>query len=243
MFHARLGPGLHDCLLRDLKQDHADTSFVQNATYFLDNNLDQLFRDNISKADWESLLLSHDFIALDRVLNDDVTLGRESNSSCSRFLPQAGKAILIHLTGAEWRLILLQLDTGSAFHDPSSALQTRRLTYLIELKGELMRRIVKTLRPAGNEQSLCAVLTALVEISSAIGLENAIDNARDDLVRLQGALSSLRASSAEDRAVAKQVETCMLDSGTSESRADIELRVRLQRADARAIGMSKTMQK
>lgn len=120
---------------------------------------------------------------------------------CARGYGQIGTVVVITITPGYCRLVILQAHPGLCAYDPSTSLLYHRLMYLVELKRELMRRLVDELRPAMDEGSLCALLEALEQVAEVTGLADQLRQAREDQLRLQNALWSLRASAAEDRAV------------------------------------------
>lgn len=212
------------------------------ASLLLQHRFEDLFADDIALDVWRDLVVFHRFDRLDLVITNRNAVNWH-DLPIRAFLRLIGQAIVIRLTASESRIVLLQVDTGCSVYDPSTAVLLRRLMYLVELKAELMRRLVTELRPATDEASMCAFLEALNSISTAIGLEKEIQDARAELSILQSALFSLRSSSANDRAITSEVRAQLSASGETRTLEEIENEVRTRRALDRAINMSHHVQK
>lgn len=185
-------------------------------------------------------MLRHDFDLLVRIVADLPTVNwHDLPLTC--FVQHIRSSVVVRLTSRECRLILLQAHPGLPTYDPPTALLIRRLMHIVELKRELMRRLVDELRPAADEASLCALRKAVEAISVATGLEPQLQQAREDVLQVQGALWSLRSSAAEDRARAAEARARLMDHG-DRPLADVEEEVRMERAESRAATMSETVQ-
>lgn len=98
------------------------------------------------------MLLRHDFAQLDHILAKLPNVNWHA-LSMNNFLHHIGKAVIVQLIETQWRFCLIQVDPGCPFYDPSSAFAMRRLMYLVELKGELMRSIVNRRPPSARSCS------------------------------------------------------------------------------------------
>lgn len=216
---------------------------TQLAALFTSPDLVHLFKTDIDPADWDAAILENAFGRLAALIPDGLSLPRWQDLPLRQVTRQVGRSLLVQIAPGHWRCITILYDTGVSRYDPATSLLLRQLNLVAELKSELARRLADELRPRDDEKSMSAFFACVEETAGALGLTAGADRLRQLAEERLKAVWSLRASSAEDRAVGTAVMARMDLQEETRGWAEVEDDIRYERAEAWAERMSETIQR